>query len=213
MEPQQARLTFVAFLALSGFIVFNALFMQKDAEFMLRVGTDNAALKGNTSNVLQTMRGNHSFKGDKLHIAIRRELSQLQYFPGARSSRLDGRLDAMTMGAIMAYQYDLGLPVDGVASNTLLKSMLFGATKSADQPKTMPQMGLETRQLVAEIQGILSVKGHYRGKIDGIFKGQTIEAVKRFERRAGLPVTGRVSGLLVQELTRRTGVAFSASQK
>ena len=157
--------------------------------------------------------GNQSFKGDKLHTAIRRELSQLQYFPGARSSRLDRRLDAMTIGAIMAYQYDRGQPVNGLASDALLKSMLFGATKAAGQPKTMPQMSSETRQLVAEIQGILSAKGHYGGKIDGIFKGQTIEAVKRFERRAGLPVTGRISGLLVQELTRLTGVAFSASQK
>ncbi len=213
MEPQHARLTFAAFLALSGFIVFNALFMQRDAGFMLRVSADGHALPVNASNLVQEPSGNHTFRGDKLHAAIRRELSQLQYFPGARSSRLDGRLDAMTIGAIMAYQYDSGLPVDGLASDAVLKSMLFGATKVEGRPKTMPHMGSETRQLVAEIQGILSAKGHYGGKIDGIFKGRTIEAVERFERSAGLPVTGRISGLLVQELTRLTGVAFSASQK
>ncbi len=213
MEPQQARLTFAAFLALSGFIIFNALFMQKDAGFMLRVSVDRALLKVDASDEATALGSNHSFVGDKLHTAIRRELSQLQYFPGSRSSRLDRRLDAMTMGAIMAYQYDRGLPVNGLASDALLKSLLFGATKAAGQLKTTPQMGSETRQLVAEIQGILSAKGHYGGKIDGIFKGRTIEAIKRFERHAGLPVTGRVSGLLVQELTRLTGVAFSASQK
>ena len=213
MEPQQARFTFAAFLALSAFIVFNALYMQKDAGFELRVVADRAALAVNSRDMVLATPGNRVVKSDKLHTAIRRELSALQYFPGSNSSRLDGRLDAMTMGAIMAYQYDRGLLVSGRASDALLKNMLFGSHKVTDQRDKTVQMSADTHQLVAEIQGILSAKGHYGGKIDGIFKGQTILGVKRFERHAGLPVSGRISGLLVQELTRLTGVAFTASQK
>ncbi len=213
MEPQQARWTFAAFLALSGFIVFNALFMQRDAGFTLRVNADRAVPLENARQLLQVPSNSGFTRRDKLHAAIRRELSVLQYFPGSNSSRLDGHLDAMTMGAIMAYQYDRGLPVSGVASDALLKGLLFGGNKAPGQRQGPPQMSADTHQLVAEMQGILSAKGHYDGKIDGIFKARTIEAVKRFERRAGLPVSGRVSGLLVQELTRLTGVAFSASQK
>ena len=213
MEPQQARLTFAAFMALASIIVFNALYLQKDAGFSVRADQARTALEQKAEDLLSVSSSRRSFKGNKLHAAIRRELSQRNYFPGSSIARLDGRLDAMTMGAIMAYQYDNGLPVTGMATNELLKTFLFGVDKAAHRFGKAPVMSAQTRQLVAEVQGILSAKGHYSGKIDGIFKEQTIEAVKRFERLAGLPVSGRISGLLVQELTRATGVAFSASQK
>ena len=213
MEPQQARLTLAAFLALSGFIVFNAVFMQKDAGFAMRANSDRALLKPDAGEVVSVNLGAQNVKGEKLYAAIRRELSQRQYFPGSHISRLDGRLDAMTMGAIMAYQYDSGLPVNGLANDALLKSLLFGTAGATVRYEIAPEMSADTHQLVAEIQGILSAKGHYRGKIDGLFEAATIQAVKRFEAHAGLPVSGRISGLLVQELTRSTGVAFSASQK
>ena len=149
MEPQQARLTFAAFLALSGFIVFNALFMQKDAAFMLRVNADRVALATNAPDAVLPNHDSLPFKGDKLHAAIRRELSVLNYFPGSNTSRLDGRLDAMTMGAIMAYQYDHGLLVTGRASDALLKSFLFGVNTAVHQRKNNPKLSADTRHLAA----------------------------------------------------------------
>jgi len=213
MEPQQARLTFVAFMALASIIVFNALFLQKDAGFSLRANTENASFDLRAGGLAGSVSDSRNDRGSKLHAAIRRELSQRNYFPGSSISRLDGRLDAMTMGAIMAYQHDSGLPVTGLATDSLLKSFLFGIDKAARLSPKASEPGADTRQLVAEIQGILSAKGHYSGKINGLFDARTLQAVKRFERHAGLPVSGRISGLLVQELTRLTGVAFSASQK
>ncbi len=210
MEPQQARLTLAVFLAFSAAIVFNALFMQKDAGFVKRAVYPNISLKNDRPFSASS---NQKLEGSELLRAIRRELASRNYFPGNASSRLDGRVDAMTMGAIMAFQYDSGLQVTGLVSEGLLKSFLFGVDDAAGLKSGAPRMSAETHPLVAEIQGILSAKGYYDGKIDGIFKGRTMEAVRRFERDRGLPVTGRISGLLVQELSRLTGVAFTASQK
>lgn len=213
MEPQQARLTFFVFLSFTVAIVFNALYFQKDAGFAVR-GSYSGTVSMRAGEEMQM--GNaigKTVKGNDLLRAIRRELANHNYFPGNSSSRLDGRVDAMTMGAIMAYQYDSGLAVTGLVSDGLLKSFLFGVDKRASRRARRPVFSRDTRQLVAEIQGILSAKGHYTGKIDGLFASKTMGAVKRFESNRGLPVTGRISGLLVQELSRATGVAFSASQK
>ena len=208
MEPQQARMTLFVFMAFSATIVFNALFLQKDAGFATR-DVPTSASAGQQSGVQPI---SYIDERRTLLLALRRELSGRNYFPGHASSRIDGRVDAMTIGAIMAYQHDSGLQVTGLASDALLKSFLFGVDKSRHQSEDNRRASRSPSQLVAEIQGILSAKGHYGGKIDGLISPQTMEAVKRFESNRGLPVTGRVSGLLVQELTRLTGVGFTASQ-
>ncbi len=213
MEPQQARFTFLVFLSFTAAIVFNALFLQKDTGFRALENPVRPDLAELASLPAEGHRQARQVEGHELLRAVRRELARLNYFPGSNASRLDGRVDAMTMGAIMAYQYDHGLPVTGLVSNDLFKRLLFGVGKTADGRGKRPVFTRETRQLVAEIQGILSAKGYYDGKIDGLFAGQTSGAVRRFERDRGLPVTGRISGLLVQELSRLTGVGFMASHK
>lgn len=213
MEPQQARLTLFVFLALSGVIVFNALYLQKDAGIIPAKGPVSGVLNrvdgsSSSSSSLAAVSGQTESDEKKLLRAIRRELTRRNYFPGNANSRLDGRLDVMTIGAIMAYQYDNGLKVTGVASQNLLKEFLFAGGKKRPSGKKIPDYSPGTRRLVAEIQGILSARGYYRAKIDGIFKSRTVEAVRRFEAARGLPVTGRISGLLIQELMRSTGTSF-----
>ena len=211
MEPQQARLTLLVFMAFSVAIVFNALFLQKDAGF----STGPARANASAGDLSGTRMSDENTERHTLLRALRRELAAHNYFPGHTSSHLDGDLDAMMIGAIMAYQYDSGLEVNGLATDALLKSFFFGVDKSvrpARQQGELPLTNAGSHQLVAEIQGILSAKGHYGGAIDGIFTARTMAAVKRFESDRGLPVTGRISGLLVQELTRSTGVVFSVPQ-
>ena len=212
MEPQQARMTFAVFMAFTLTIVFNALYFQKDAGFA-SVGTGDRNIAGADRNEVSVAgQDSRRVAGNDLLQAIRRELSAHNYFPGTSGSRFDQRADVMTRGAIMAWQYDNALPVTGLVSQELLKSFLFGVSRKADGQTKPPKFGVETRQLVAEIQGILSARGHYTGKIDGLFAKQTMAAIKRFESDRDLPVTGRISGLLVQELTRLTGVVFTSSK-
>ena len=205
MEPQQARMTFAGFVALSVTIVFNALFLQADAGLSSRVRGDVPVSVGLRDHATAKTPA-PVIQGSQLVLAIRRELSARNYFPG----KSIGPMDAMTTGAIMAYQHDSGQVVSGLATDALLKSFLFGVETPAGEKGMSVALGKNAHQLVAEIQGILSAKGHYGGKIDGVFKAGTIEAVKRFESDRALPVTGRISGLLVQELQRVTGVQFGA---
>ena len=142
----------------------------------------------------------------KMVLAVERELSRLSYFPGEQ----DGKADAGLAGAIMAYQYDRGLPLTAKASDQLLEKLLSGADKPKASAGAPGVRGETAERLIAEIQGILSGEGYYRGAIDGHHNEAVAKAVRRFETERGLPVTGRVSGLLVQELSRVTGMRFTA---
>ena len=213
MEPQQARMTFAVFMAFTVAIIFNALYLQKDAGFVVRGDADRAMLRPAIGTPLAGKTRRVPTKRDDLLRAVRRELGNHNYFPGTSSRELDGSVDAMTTGAVMAYQYDNDLNVTGLVSDALFKSFLFGVDNKNKDRKGVPSFSTHTHQLVAEIQGTLSAQGHYQGKIDGLFAGKTMDAIKRFESDRGLPVTGRVSGLLVQELTRLTGVDFNAGRK
>lgn len=110
----------------------------------------------------------------------------------------------------MAYQYDHGLAVDGRVSEALMKTFVFGieAGPASDTGAARVE-GEVARRLVAEVQGVLSGQGYYGDEIDGLLGARTAAAIRRFETDRGLPVTGRVSGLLLQELARRSGVEFS----
>ena len=209
MEPQKARLAFSGFLTLCALIVFNALFLQKDAGFVDHAVSRSAGSRIEPRPGLSHPTGRHEARQLDLLRAVRRELSAQNYFPGRSAS---GRLDAMTMAAIMAFQYDHDLPVTGKPSNELLKNILFGMNNRQEGMDKGNSIPADSSQMVAEIQGTLSALGLYRGKIDGLLGKAGQQAIRRFESKRGLPVSGRISGLLVQELMRVTGVEFSTLQ-
>jgi peptidoglycan hydrolase-like protein with peptidoglycan-binding domain len=196
MEPFQARLTLLAFLTLSGFTVFNALYLQADPGVRARLPRSVATASGMPSLHSQPARVH------PLAQAVKRHLDERGYFTEGG--------DAILIGAVMAYQYDNGLVVDGTLSDELMKTFVFGVERSQDGEAKAPAVEGETaRRLVAEVQGILSGQGYYGDEIDGLQGTRTADAIRRFETDRGLPVTGRVSGLLLQELARRSGVEFS----
>ncbi len=59
--------------------------------------------------------------------------------------------------------------------------------------------------LIKEAQILLNANGFDVGAPDGIVGPRTIEAIRAFERQVGLPETGEISPLLLQELTATTG--------
>lgn len=54
--------------------------------------------------------------------------------------------------------------------------------------------------IVAEAQQLLGKLGYRPGRADGILGPKTIAAIRQFERKTGLPSTGRVSQMLVAKL-------------
>lgn len=59
--------------------------------------------------------------------------------------------------------------------------------------------------MIKEAQILLNANGFDVGAPDGIVGPRTIEAIRAFERQVGLPETGEISPLLLQQLTATTG--------
>lgn len=106
---------------------------------------------------------------------IQRELIRNGYEPGPA----DGVEGPRTRAAIRAWQRDAGLRQTGRASRELLESLRLAAPPAAAGGPP-----------VADVQHLLAARGYYNGAVDGIAGQRTRAAIRRFQRDAGLPVTG-----------------------
>jgi Putative peptidoglycan binding domain len=67
--------------------------------------------------------------------------------------------------------------------------------------RLMPPSG---RELVFEVQTALSAQGFSPGPVDGIPGRKTLDAVRRYERAMGLPITGSINSALYRALHNQT---------
>jgi peptidoglycan hydrolase-like protein with peptidoglycan-binding domain len=118
---------------------------------------------------------------------IERRLGDLGY----RVGPADGSIDEQTRRAIRAYQADAGLRVTGQPDPELLDDL----RRYAGGPRTAGQL---PPQRIAELQKLLRRHGYPIGRPDGELDARTVEAIRRYQADAGLPVTGAASpGLLL----------------
>ena len=127
--------------------------------------------------------------------AIQRELRQRGY--GNLTG--DPTLRPQTRAAIMAYEYDNGLPLTGQASEALLGRILFGGpSTAAGQGKVSSP---EAAELVRLVQRSLSALGYQPGPANGQLEAETSRAIREFEMDKGLVPKGRISAELIGLLT------------
>jgi peptidoglycan hydrolase-like protein with peptidoglycan-binding domain len=131
--------------------------------------------------------------------AIQRELEQRGYQPGLA----DGLAHSVTRAAVMAYEYDHGLPLTGEPSEALLKAILFGIPGNAG-PKGASQPSPEAQRIIRLVQQGLAALGYQVGTIDGRLSEETTKAIRKFEAAQGLPPSGRVSAPLLARLNEAT---------
>ncbi len=133
--------------------------------------------------------------------SIKQELSAHGYAVGAPG----GSLDPATARAILQYQRDAGLPLDGQATPDLLNHLMFALPQTHNARP--PEPDSSRFALVSQVQAHLADRGYYTGIVDGKAGPRTREAVRQFQADAGLPVTGEVdSGLLEHLATRDPGL-------
>jgi peptidoglycan hydrolase-like protein with peptidoglycan-binding domain len=97
--------------------------------------------------------------------------------------------------AVVMFQAQVGLEVDGRAGQHTLDALLADAPRAAPKPKDLAfspglrrgASGLKVRLL----QGWLTLQG-FGVVVDDDFRAATEQAVKGFQQRRGLPVTGEV---------------------
>ena len=117
---------------------------------------------------------------------------------------LDGIFGGMTEAAVMQYQQDHGLYVDGVVGPQTMGALgpASGPANSNDPDRSLSN-GM-TGDDVYELQAALADLGYRVGDIDGIFGNMTEAAVRAFQTDNGLYVDG-VAG------PQTMGVLFSSS--
>jgi peptidoglycan hydrolase-like protein with peptidoglycan-binding domain len=207
-----ARLVFLAFIGLTGAIIYNALYMQDlpGSTMAKAVPKPHAASPVEAAKLppvstdlppLDVEEG-----GPQLLVrAVQRELAARGYDPGAE----DGRASDKTKAAISAYEKDHGLPVTGAATDGLLRHILLGdpvapaaATGSVSgSSKANAKQGFD----VKAVQQVLADLGYAPGPIDGTLGEGTKRAITAFQRDRKMPESGQVTPELLAELKRVTG--------
>lgn len=146
---------------------------------------------------------------------LQKNLRTLGYYNGS----VDGDYGSGTQAAVSAFQSANGLKADGVAGKATLnaiQNVLSGGTTASGSSgsKADPDVyGLTAssggytslsassgkRDDVTALQSVLQANGYYNGTVDGSYGGGTSDAVKKYQRAAGLRVTG-VAGPCTQRL-------------
>jgi len=213
-----ARLLFLAFVGLTGSIIYNALYLQElhgtaavtasgqvvptperrpsiEVIKLPPVSTDLPPLEAEVGGAQLLVR------------AVQRELATRGFDVGPE----DGKPSDKTRAAISAYQKGHGLPVTGVATDELLRHILLGAsvqsggaTGSVDAGKALSPKAKEAAKVKA-VQQVLADLGYAPGPVDGALGGATTRAISAFQRDRKMAQTGRITPELMRELKRVTG--------
>ena len=148
-------------------------------------------------------------RGDRDHpliYALQQRLKDLGYY----TIRVDGIFGSGTQRAVRDFQRVNGLTVTGKADNATQTLLYSSAAKPAGSScsgsyTTLTRSSRYQAQVVP-LQRRLKQLGYYTGSVDGYFGSLTYRAVRNFQSRNGLDVTGKADPT-TQE------VLYSASAK
>ena len=213
------RLVFLAFVGLTGSIIYNALYLQ-DLHGTAAVTASGQAVPAPERRppielvklppVSTDVPTPETGEGGPEHLlkAVQRELAARGYDVGPE----DGKLNDRTAAAISSYQKGQGLPITGVATDELLRHILLGgsvagATGSvkADSADKTPGAKPEEDTKVKAVQKILADLGYAPGPVDGTLGGKTTHAITSFQHDRKIAETGKITPELLRELKRVTG--------
>jgi peptidoglycan hydrolase-like protein with peptidoglycan-binding domain len=230
MGVMTARLLFLAFLGLTGTIIYNALYLQEHGQhdvasvpaattMVRKVETETitverrqrapTAASGQSGPVTTDLPPLSADAGESQLIvrAVQRELATRGYDVGA----VDGQLSNQTRAAISAFQKKEGLPVTGAPSDELLRQILLGdsvavsgATGSVGAADSIAVNAAE-HETVMRVQQVLADLGYAPGPVDGAWGENTSHAISAFQNDRNLPVTGQITPELLDEFQRVTG--------
>jgi peptidoglycan hydrolase-like protein with peptidoglycan-binding domain len=198
MTPRLARIALCSFLVLAAGVAVNALFLQSRPTFATRAVVERPLPRTAPERNLPDKTGTAGeIEHSETIRALQRELRNLGY--GALVS--DGVMRPITRAAIMAYEWDEGLPLTGEASEMLLKRVLLGASATAEPSAAARKLSsARAMQVVRLVQEHLAALGYQTLKVDGRLGEDTLRAIRDFEKASGLPAKGRVSAELLMSL-------------
>jgi peptidoglycan hydrolase-like protein with peptidoglycan-binding domain len=206
MSVVASRLVFLAFVGLTGSIIYNALYLQdvpgstavKGHASPAAPSVKMATLPPVTTDLppLQIEDGTPQL----VVRAVQRELADRGFDIGAE----DGKLNDKTRAAISAYQQDHKLPVTGMATDELLRHILLGDRVQPGATGSVRNASKTLRDVKA-VQQTLADLGYAPGPIDGAVGSVTKSAISAFQRDRKIAETGKITPELLAELKRVTG--------
>ncbi len=134
---------------------------------------------------------------------IQSALARAGYFTG----RVDGTMGSRTRQAISAFQSDNGLPVTGTPTNSLIGELRARGYLASNDPYG----GANQETLVSDVQAALRQHG-YQVRVSGSLDNSTRTAIRSFQRRQGLPVTGQPSAELLALIEQSGGRSSNVAQ-
>ena len=137
---------------------------------------------------------------------LQQRLKDLNYYSGS----VDGKFGDATEAAVMAFQQQNNLTVDGKAGPATQR-VLYGTGAQSPSMYTSIQRG-ETGDRVRNLQYTLYELGYYDGSIDGDFGQTTEDAVRAFQIRNGLKVDGIAGKDTLATLYSSNAVAATTPQ-
>ncbi len=205
------RLVFLAFLGLTGSIIYNALYLQdlhSSAAVAARPAPVNSAVEMTSLPPVSTdLPPLDVEKGTPQLVvrAVQRELATRGFDVGPA----DGQPNEKTEAAISAYEKAHDLPITGVASDELLRNILLGPVPPAGATGSVAgeSARADTKDVanVKSVQKVLSDLGYAPGPVDGALGSATAHAITAFQHDRKMPETGRITPDLLSELKRVTG--------
>jgi len=149
--------------------------------------------------------------GDALIYALQQRLKDLGYY----TIKVDGIYGSGTQRAVRMFQQENGLKVTGKADSATQKLLYSSAAKPAGSHASSIYDTLSRsskyRSAVVPLQRRLKALGYYTGSIDGYFGSGTYRAVRNFQSRNGLKVTGVADPYTQQVLHSSSAKAASGS--
>jgi peptidoglycan hydrolase-like protein with peptidoglycan-binding domain len=232
MSVVATRLVFLAFLGLTGFITYNALYLQeqRNASVLptgratsvplpngpIRVNTPPAPKPAAVTVDLPPLPA--KVPPQQLVTAIQRELAARGYSRGSA----DGILGDETRRAIAAFEKEHGLPITGAPSDDLLRRILLGeavtpgastGSVASGAPRAKPVPPASDEATVKQVQEILADLGYAPGPVDGAMGDETQRAVSAFQRDRKIAQNGRITPELLREIKRVTGRDLAGTLK
>lgn len=114
---------------------------------------------------------------------LQKNLNLLGYFNDHKFTNYYG---TVTEEAVIKFQKDYNLKADGIAGKDTLKYII---TK-INQIKLVKEKEQKEREFAASLQQNLKTLGHYTGDVTSKIDDATIEALKKFQEKEGIEITG-----------------------
>ncbi len=241
MTPFRLRLSVVAFLALTGAITANALYMQETPRQVAHAGENldtgdsgadsaTAALPDADTKPSEPVSETPKTVDTPSSEAVSNPVANVPYETtppppsplvnniqrelgkrGYFSGKQDGVLTRDCRMAILAYEFDENMPLTGEASEAVLKALIFARAAGNTAGPGAAKRFERRKELIKQVQQMLAQYGYTSGPVNGELDASTRDAIKRFESDRHLEAAGHLSERVLLEMVIVAGRPFPES--